>query len=572
MKTTMRFEQAATLRWAVLLLLSVAGGCDDAPTEHSPGAGVSQGPVYSQSGPGPYTGVLGIANRLDPSDSLVDLPTYPTQTLVQIQVAGLTYVYWNWPASQYGQLETRLNARGRSTGGLCREGIVIRYQFYSQVNWKPNPCGPDTTAVLSGFFLFQGTGKALRTGRAWQSGSACGGQPCRYYQGELLVSLTPVDASLALTASAETITTPTSVTFPTVVIPDTAGGLTVPRIAQGWRWLPDVSPGQTTPCNVPGTLVCTQTVYESGIMYADVLVNGTLKTAAARVRLVPPGASIDVVCTPGAPVRGAEISCEASASGGGALTITDWRFISASGEMVVREQQVGMTTWSGQLVADGVVEVTGTVDGQAASGSAAVSVTPRDWTNKAVPSEHSAPGQGPLDPHPTRMEGQLGKSELGLQRRQGVENPHVELVGDGGPNDGFFYLTDVPFYTQTLAYVNYDALQSGSDFFNLQYAQDTTIGGVRWCGQPFVTGVVPLIEAHEGVTPASQPNSHIGIFARHVQDVTGPQVEPIVGFGFDLEPPRAGIYAEAFADSWAMDYDARNNLNPTTLPCRFRYF
>jgi hypothetical protein len=81
---------------------------------------------------------------------------------------------------------------------------------------------------------------------------------------------------------------------------------------------------------------------------------------------------------------------------------------------------------------------------------------------------------------------------------------------------------------------------------------------------------VPDVEAHEGTDPANQPNSHVGIYLAHVQDVAGPRVESLVaqGFNLDLTETRSGIQAEAFADSKAMDNDDRNTFE---LPCVFWY-
>jgi hypothetical protein len=81
-----------------------------------------------------------------------------------------------------------------------------------------------------------------------------------------------------------------------------------------------------------------------------------------------------------------------------------------------------------------------------------------------------------------------------------------------------------------------------------------------------------MVEAHEGTDPSSQPNSHVGIYLRHVQDVSGPRVESLAGPQLDLNPQpiRDAIHAEALADSRAMDGDSRNNLN--TLTCVFHYF
>ena len=213
--------------------------------------------------------------------------------------------------------------------------------------------------------------------------------------------------------------------------------------------------------------------------------------------------------------------------------------------------------------------MTGTVDGQALTSETSVSITPRDWTTKLVPGDAQNLGQGDLPIHPTQLEGQLGKALLELQHRQDIEAYHG-IVDDNGPNHELQYLIDVPFRTVTRTMVNYEALHVGSDFYLLQEGQQTTISGVTYCGRDFVTGIVPMIEAHEGTDPITQPDSHVGIYLRHVQDVTGPQVEPLVGLDFSTHGILLAIHTAAFADSDSMNTDNRNNLN--SLSCEFHYF
>jgi len=305
-------------------------------------------------------------------------------------------------------------------------------------------------------------------------------------------------------------------------------------------------------------------------MFLTVLTNGTLKTAAARVRVGPTAGEILLDCTESV-VRGGNISCQASAADSGDLVVTGWRFVGSDPRnLVVRTQDTTLTTWEGQLVVDGTVQVTGTVNGEPAAGVAPVSVTPRDWTNKPVNSDHLAPGQGPLPDHPRWFEGELGWSTQVLSNR--TDGGYLGTVTDGGPNDQFGYLTEVPYETTTRAYVNITALDDSSDFWFLQEPQDTTIGNVSYCGRPFVTGVIPLIEAHEGTDPSTQPDSHIGIYLRYVLTEAGPRVEALAGAYFNWDLLGAVIHYEASAESWVMDYDARNNLTSTTVPCEFRYF
>jgi hypothetical protein len=147
------------------------------------------------------------------------------------------------------------------------------------------------------------------------------------------------------------------------------------------------------------------------------------------------------------------------------------------------------------------------------------------------------------------------------------------VINDSGPNDGFMYLTNIPYKTLTRPQVNTNALVVGSDFWELQYPVQTKKKGVPYCGRDFVTGIIPLVEAHEGYDPETQPLSHAGIYRRHVdslaylrfEDAAGPESSPI------FESRRLALHSEAFVDDSLMDDDSRNNINRTTMPCDFNF-
>lgn len=88
-----------------------------------------------------------------------------------------------------------------------------------------------------------------------------------------------------------------------------------------------------------------------------------------------------------------------------------------------------------------------------------------------------------------------------------------------------------------------------------------------------MTGIIPLIQAHEGTTPISQPNSHVAIYLSRVQQETRQKAEGLAapGDAFDANPVLQQVFNAAVADSKAMDADSRNNLTSQTVPCTFHY-
>ena len=300
----------------------------------------------------------------------------------------------------------------------------------------------------------------------------------------------------------------------------------------------------------------------SGAAY---LVSGTQMVTVEAI--VP--VSIEVVCTGSGSTRGSTVPCEARPQPSDqALVVTGWTFTSATGDVVTRS--TSDQTWTGQLVVDGRIDVTGTVAGHAAMGSTSVTVTARDWGSKTVRDNLTTPGPDGLPIRPTAFEGQLGVTSLHLRVRQDLSN-YAALIADGGPNNGFWYMTDIPFETFDTARVNYPPMTQGSDWYLIQYPKDRRVGGIAYCGQPRVLTLRPLVEAHEGTAPANQPNSHVGIFINDVERDARVKPERLAGANPDPEPTRAEIETTAFNDSKAMDTDSRNNINSSTLPCVFTY-
>jgi hypothetical protein len=283
--------------------------------------------------------------------------------------------------------------------------------------------------------------------------------------------------------------------------------------------------------------------------------------------------NIDVVCTGSGQIRGSTISCDAKPHDpAGTLLVSGWTFISSAGDIVHPPNQQTGTNWTGKLVIGGAISVQGTVSGQSATGTANVTVLPRDWSAKTMVSNHTNPGADILPLRPTAFQDQLGLTDVSTVQRPDVGSLFV-LVSDGGPNDGFAYMTEIPYIAVTVSRVNYPAMLQGSDWYKIQEIQDRKSGKTLYCGQPRVLTLVPLVEAHEGTNPPAQPLSHSGIFIADELRDARIKAEAIAGPGvtLDLTPVLNQINSVAVADSRAMDHDSRNNINGTTLPCVFHY-
>jgi hypothetical protein len=251
------------------------------------------------------------------------------------------------------------------------------------------------------------------------------------------------------------------------------------------------------------------------------------------------------------------------------LAVASWSFTSIHFERVERAANPTSTTWEGQLVTDGDILVTGTLDGkEAESKPVHVSVIARDWTDKkATQKIHTIVFPSTLPVRPTAFKGQLGQMEPNLIFNAGASS----VVSDDGPNESMVYLTDLPVTTQTKPQVNTNALTATSDFYKIQETQTRKIGQITYCGKSVVTDIIPGVETHEGYDPTTK-DSHAEIYRRHVDSLAYVVFEPATNLlnGANISASVDGLHEEAFNDSDSMDTDSRNKLT-TPSNCVFRY-
>lgn len=270
--------------------------------------------------------------------------------------------------------------------------------------------------------------------------------------------------------------------------------------------------------------------------------------------------------------RGDVTSCTAApADPTQTLAVTGWSFTTLDGYRVDRQIGQDSKTWQGRLVVDGDVTVTGTVGGVGSGPtSARVAVRARNWAGRVTLKDHAIVSPSTMPARPTAFDGQFGVTALALPVNGATMSQWSVTILDEGPNNGFFYLTDLPVTVETRPQVNTNALNGTSDFYRIQEARQKTIGGITYCAQSYVLGIIPTIQAHEGYDPPSQPLSHAGIYRRHVDSVAYRVFEAVAGpsdqslFSSTVD----AVHTEAAADSRLMDHDSRNNIH---MLCTFRY-
>lgn len=292
-----------------------------------------------------------------------------------------------------------------------------------------------------------------------------------------------------------------------------------------------------------------------------------------------------VSCTPTL-VRGATGTCTVQpTTAGNSLTISRWRFLpTGTADVVQRSVGIANTTWGGQFVVGGTVEVVATVNGQEQTNtSASVAVTPRDWSAVTVPSVISELTPAPLPIQPTRIDSQLG---LGDHNTAFLGDPNtVGFVTDQGPNQDMSYFLAPPFKLDLVVMINRAAMSTGSAFYNLQVTSDRKGTGPDknkwWCGRPRMPQLLTLTEAHEGLGSTTGVNSHSGIWWRVADRLTRLRTEALAGVAPAVNQTLIDIDKEATDSSKLMDLDPlRNNLvtdafgnmkllSPT---CQFKFF
>lgn len=237
-----------------------------------------------------------IGSSQDPAKTM-SLPTYSDSTIVEVRLDGKIRV----------TSDPRTAVQGYS-GPLDGSGIFVFgvwYSCYANVNFSwpsqrsgPSPCSgtPDSTRLMSVWadtILASGQGTITRGPGVPQYTADCNYTPCHSYSGgPQYVSVTPLIASLGLSAYPDTIMVGSKVIFYPGVAPLSIKNISVPLKILSWQWTAaGGGAGQTVACAQPVNPCAVFSVKEAGTMQLTALVNGAQQSRSASVAiwaLAPP--------------------------------------------------------------------------------------------------------------------------------------------------------------------------------------------------------------------------------------------------------------------------------------------
>lgn len=332
--------------------------------------------------------------------------------------------------------------------------------------------------------------------------------------------------------------------------------------------------------NTPGVFTSESVSFGAGVSSLSLVPAGA-DYVAYSLEYGAAGIGLDCGATGTLFIRGNDISCTAVKSGtGGTLAVTGWSFTNPTlGINIVRGGGSTALSWSGPIVVEGTIQVSGTIGGSPSTATVAVQVIPRNWTMSLAKTINVIPPSDPaysLPEIPSGFNGQFGvtASHLGIKQGQDFLNSFVTIAD--GPNTGLVYFASIPAEVTHSIQINTVAMSTGSAFYNMQEPTTRVIGGRTFCSRDFLTRTLPpLVEAHEGTT--AQKKSHVGIFQSKAEELARREFEklvildPLNGFKQQFDSVSEVINAAATADSKAMDTDSRNNLNLGSVPCEFHY-
>jgi hypothetical protein len=204
------------------------------------------------------------------------------------------------------------------------------------------------------------------------------------------------------------------------------------------------------------------------------------------------------------------------------------------------------------------------------SGSGPLLVDSRDWTADTVLYilENRGMGSPPdtLPQHPDKV-GQLGNHKVWTD----IFVVERAAQDSSGPNQGVWYLTQVPLQALSGIRINYVALAVYSDFWYLQ----PNGGPPTQCRKSHVVPFLPLVEEHEGLTLSLSPPSHAGVWRNELNLHVPTAVEPVVALG-GLDDLLAAV-AQA-AEPWIEDairkhmHTSDGGIVDSVPYCNFKYF
>jgi hypothetical protein len=285
---------------------------------------------------------------------------------------------------------------------------------------------------------------------------------------------------------------------------------------------------------------------------------------------VAPG--LQMLCVPVDVERGSSVTCTMSGVGGAVLTNPRWSFDGPTlGNLVSRPISYPSSgtdpeakTWSGIIVAPGMVTAFADVSGRAEKVEVSLTVRPRPWRANGLLSPRmnvTQLGQG------TRPAFPLVASDLGMAYLN-IELPRCSLPQcvflTSGPNRGLGYYTSPPLQLKEYSVeINELALAPNSAWRN-SFAASRANGR---CSRAEVDALNlrELVAKHEGTDPDTQRDSHTRIF-RDALDTAGVRLMETAVIGVYPTPSDllAQVMSIAFRDASQIDV-ANSPRNPVRI-------
>lgn len=271
---------------------------------------------------------------------------------------------------------------------------------------------------------------------------------------------------------------------------------------------------------------------------------------------------------PSTVVRADPAVCTASAPGAFTFEVVGWSFRPAEIDTVLPREDVAPTdtTWSGPMVASGLVRVNALVNGTLDSADASIVVTARDWSMRSIVDSLFEDSPGILGPQPTIQD------SLGFTFHEAlVVGDSMQRI-DSGPSTGIWHFSGLPVRVKSIVSINTLALRNEGPFYNRQFSTRRVHQGELHCAKEEVVSLyLPGARRHEGLGGRTDVNSHVEIYAKTVEELTRQWAEPLV---WATAFPAMAVVRDSFhlageSASFAMHH---NGLNPFQPECRLRYF
>jgi hypothetical protein len=328
--------------------------------------------------------------------------------------------------------------------------------------------------------------------------------------------------------------------------------------------------------NCAGQMTCTVIPPTRGVVIVYGQWNGyTFGSEYLHIKAAVP--ELKLTC-PQTVTRGGTISCSAAAPGA-TLQVLKWTFRDSIA--YAASNSSGSSTWGGIMVVSGEMQVTALVNGDTATATQAIRVTPRSWSRLRISIREENPNHLP---HPTQVDSPGRLADIHVDS---IRSMPIGAISEG-PNAGWFYLSGQLPRIPIVVHINEPAFAPGSAWYNLQtggtYTRPNgTVAPQPYCSSHDVATLRRLTREHEGSLPSAL-TSHSDVFARFlrinpVHEVLEARIVHVEDLGSATVPKWFyGMYVADVAAPMENDVSQRHTnqaqspgiVDPAPFPCYAR--